>query len=63
MEIYAPIAASNNLVMYLPQAKYCWDVFGETGPNFLTRDGYQMNFLREMTLNAQKKADLRDFEE
>lgn len=63
LDIFAPIASANRMVMVFPQAKSCWDNFGQVSQNYLTRDGPQMQFLRNIVLNSQSKLlDPKEFD-
>jgi len=62
---YAPYAASNNIVMVFPKAIKCWDNYGAyTGKDYLTRDGFQMRFLKKivdkLTSNSSKCNDRQE---
>lgn len=48
-DMWGPVAASNNVVLVIPQVRGCWDSFeGYTGEDYLNKDGIQMKFLAKI---------------
>ena len=40
-DYWAPVAKTNHMIMVFPQAKMCWDIWGEFGEDYNTLTGKQ----------------------